>query len=258
MNALPGIGHNFPPSLAEEIIDKITSAHKSLADRGGALITALSRVPATVDDEATNAKCADFVKQIAGCIKEAESHRVAEKEPFLTAGKRVDGFFRAITDPLEKAAVDVKRRMTIFQRAKDDAERKAREDEARRQREEAERLAREATEKAASMRKESDLDGAIRAEETAAQAAKDAEKARRDAEANAAELSRTRSAAGSVASLRTFWTFRDMDRRTLDLLTIRDHIPVDALEKAVRSYIKAGGRELAGVVIYEDRETVVR
>lgn len=254
----PGVGHNSPPTMAEEIIDKIGVAYKSLTDRSTALLDALTRVPPTVGDEATNAKCADFVKQISGCIKEAESHRVAEKEPFLTAGKRVDGFFKAVTDPLEKAAADVKRRMTVYQRAKDDAERKVREEEAKRQREESDRLAREAAERAGAMKKESDLAGAIEAEQAAAQAAKDAEKAKRDAGANAAELSRTRSAAGSVASLRTFWTFRDLDRDALDLNKLRAHIPQAALETAVRSYVKAGGRDLTGVVIYEDRETVVR
>src|SRR3546814_13786914 len=89
----------------------------------------------------------------------------------------------------------------------------------------------------------------------AAAAAAAAEKA---ANAPAADQSRTRSAHGSVASLRTVWTFRDLDRVALDLAALRDHLPDSALEQAGRSFIKAGGRKLDGVVIYEDHRSEER
>tara|TARA_R110000868_G_scaffold350642_4_gene611924 strand:+ start:639 stop:1226 length:588 start_codon:yes stop_codon:yes gene_type:complete len=79
-----------------------------------------------------------------------------------------------------------------------------------------------------------------------------------EATAKAADLSRTRGDHGSVSSLRTFWTFSDVERATIDLEVLRHHIPEEALEKAVRSFVKAGGRELAGARIFEDTKTVVR
>ena len=63
---------------------------------------------------------------------------------------------------------------------------------------------------------------------------------------------------GSVSSLRTFWDFADLDPDMLDLEALRHHFPAEAREKAVRSFIKAGGRELRGVTIYESTTSVVR
>jgi len=50
------------------------------------------------------------------------------------------------------------------------------------------------------------------------------------------------------------WTFKDLDRDKLDLEKLRQHIPADALDKAVRSFVKAGGRELAGCTIFDSRQ----
>jgi hypothetical protein len=82
--------------------------------------------------------------------------------------------------------------------------------------------------------------------------------AARAAVVTAAELSRSRGDYGSVASLRTYWDFADLERAALDLETLRSHLPQDALEKAVRSYVKAGGRELRGVRIFENTQAAVR
>ncbi len=71
-------------------------------------------------------------------------------------------------------------------------------------------------------------------------------------------MSRQRSDYGAVASLRRFWDMDDLDRETLDLATLRPFLPLDALEKAVRAFIKSGGRELKGVRIFENTATSVR
>jgi hypothetical protein len=52
--------------------------------------------------------------------------------------------------------------------------------------------------------------------------------------------------------------FDEIDREEIDLEVLRFHIPADGLEKAVRSFIKAGGRELRGTRIYETTAAVVR
>ena len=100
----------------------------------------------------------------------------------------------------------------------------------------------------------------IEAESAAAQAKADAVKARKAAEAKPADLSRIRGDHGSVMSLRSNWVHDEgsLDRATLDLEGLREHLPVEALHKAIRSYIKAGGRELDGVRIFEQHKTGVR
>lgn len=64
---------------------------------------------------------------------------------------------------------------------------------------------------------------------------------------------------GEVSLLRRqpAWTFDEYDRDALDLEALRQHLPTDAIEKAIRSFIKAGGRDLRGVRIYERQEARV-
>lgn len=78
------------------------------------------------------------------------------------------------------------------------------------------------------------------------------------ADANQAELSRTRGDLGSVSSLRTDWVHDGFDRAELDLEALRQHLPADAIDQAIRSFIRAGGRELRGTRIFEQTTAVVR
>jgi hypothetical protein len=252
-----------PPTLREELDER----HGRLAERRDELLEAAGRVPATIDDEEIAGRVQDFIKQIGACTKTAETFRVSEKEPHLESGRVVDGFFRAITDPLAKAKKEIEGRLTLYLRKKAEAERRAREEAERLAREEAERTRRAAEEAATKLTRESDLQSAIEAETTARQAAADAMRATANADAKAAELSRTRGDYGSVGSLRTFWDFRVEDRSAIDLETLRPFIPVDALDKAVRAFInankpdKSGGdwpKPIRGVRIFENTSAVVR
>lgn len=258
-DAAPAVGHNEPPTDADAIADRLTEAHAKLLARTEDLITAFERAPTVVEDETQASKLADYVKQLQAGIKNGEAARVEAKEPYLDGGRRVDGFFKTkITTRLE----DVKKRatalLTTYQRKKAEEERQRRLEEERIAREAAEKARREAEERAAALREEEELPAAIEAEETARRADADAERARRQSEANLAEVSRTRSEEGSVASLRTWWTFDGLDRNEIDLEKLREHLPLKGIEQAVRSYIEAGGRKLNGVRIFEDSETVVR
>lgn len=95
------------------------------------------------------------------------------------------------------------------------------------------------------------IDAATRAERAA-------DKSEAIAESKPAALSRVRGEHGSVSSLRTFLNFRDLNRAELDLEALRYHLPLAALETAVRSYIDVGGTKLRGVEIFEDQSTVTR
>jgi len=218
----------------------------------------MDRVPATVENEQTAGDTGDFIKQLDAGRKAAEGARVAEKEPFLEGGRTVDGWFKTITEPLIKAKKDIEARLNSYLGKKAAAERKAREEVERKAREEAERLAAEAAKAEAAIQDDVALEVAVAAEQRAADARAAATKAQQEADAKPAELSRTRGDYGSVASLRTYWTFDSWERTRLDLEALRQHISSDALEKAIRSFIKAGGRELEGAHILEATSTVVR
>lgn len=253
------IGHNVPSIPSPDFIpEQMADTYVELSRRRDALLDALPRVPETIEDDDTAGKVGDFVKQLAACVKMADSHRVAEKEPYLQGGRVIDGFFKKITDPLAAAKKTVEARLTAHARRKAEEERRRREAEERAAREEAQRAAREAAERAAAIADDKSLDDAISAEALAKQAAADAAKATRAADAKAADLSRVRGDHGAVSSLHTTWEFDGLDRDRLDLESLRHHLPGDALEKAVRSFIRAGGRELRGVRIFENTHVVVR
>jgi hypothetical protein len=245
------IGDNLPPPDADPLRERLAEDHAALISRATELLEAVDRVPETVT-EATAGRVSDFIKQLTGHIKALDTTRVAEKEPYLAGGRNVDGFFKAVTDPLGKAKTVVQVRLTAYLREKAEAERRAREEEARRQAEEEARLRAEAEAKAAELASESDLDDAVAAEERARQAKADRLKAEQDAKAKAAELSRTRGDYGSVGSLRTFWDFEVLYIHEIPLEEIRAHLPIAAVEQAIRSYVKAGGRDLKGVRIFEN------
>src|SRR5262249_15162854 len=105
---------------------------------------------------------------------------------------------------------------------------------------------------------EQDLDVAVTTEMQARQAATDAYKAQQAADAKAAELSRSRGDYGAVASLRTTWDFKDLDKPRIDLEPLPHSLATADIEKAVRHFIRDGGRELRGVTIYENTTTQVR
>lgn len=267
---LPPLGHNRPADWislgldgrialdAAAMRDWLAGEIEHLTGRRDALLGSFGRCPNVVNDEETAKKVADLIKAIAACIKNAEADRVSRKEPILEAARVTDGVYRAVTDPLAKAKTTVEGRLTLYQREVAAAERRRREAEETAAREEAARRAREAAEAAARLRTEEDLARAISAEELAKRAMADAEWAAKEAAAKPAELSRQRSDLGSVASLRTFWDFADLDRAALDLEALRPHLQMEALERALRSFVKAGGREIRGARIFENTTTSVR
>lgn len=250
------LGHNRPPPEADPIRERLESDYRDLLARQCELLEGFERAPEAINDDNAGL-VSDFTKQIAACIKTMEKTRVAEKEPYLAAGRSVDAFFKKAEEPLEKAKKVLTARLTTYEREKEAAERKRREEEARKAREAEEAARKAAEEAAAKLESDDDLESAIEAEARAKQIAADAAKAQKEAAAKAAEMSRTRGD-GSMSSLRTFWDFDSLNRDTLDLEALRPFIPQAALEQAVRGFIRAGGRQLRGVRIFENTSAVVR
>ncbi len=261
----PGIGDNQPPEDADPLRDRLTDTHGALIARHAALLAEeAARVPETIEDEETANDVSDYESDLIKCLKALEGARVAEKEPFLTAGRAVDGFFQKLAgnpkpphSGLNKIKATANHALTIWGRKKRDAELRRRREEENKARAEAEKARQKAEEadKAAMEAQETtdrEMDSAIEAEDRAAQAEADHVTAQRAAEASAAEMSRSRSDKGAGFGLVTFWDYRALNRRIIDLEKLRQHLPEDAIISAVKSYIKAGGRQLTGVEIFEN------
>jgi hypothetical protein len=252
--------HNNPPAdllVGDALRDKLAEESGDLIRRRDDLLAAAGRIPA-IDSDDIAGRVSDFIKQLTALSKMAESKRTDAKEPYLEGGRNIDGFFKAITDPVGKIKIMIERRLTDYLREKEARERREREERERLARETAEKARREAEARARALADEQSLQAAIAAEKAAETASADLVKAAQAAEARPAVLSRTRGEYGAVSSLRTQWVFDEIDREELDLEALRFHIPADGLEKAVRSFIKAGGRELRGTRIYETTAAVVR
>jgi hypothetical protein len=250
-----GIGDNNPPDPVELLRAHLAETHKSLIARRDELLAAFERAPATVESDEDDANFATLCVLLAKLDKSAETTRVAVKDPFLTLERAVDGFFNTILLPIRKAKTLLAARQTIFKRRKADEETARRNAELRRQREEADRRRLEEAAAAQAITDAASLDEAVAAEGRRKIADADVATAQREAQAPAKDLARTRADTGAVSSMTTFWDFANLDRERLDLEPLRAHLPQAALEQAVRSFVRAGGRNLRGVEIFENNRT---
>lgn len=92
---------------------------------------------------------------------------------------------------------------------------------------------------------------------------KRADRAQRHAEASSADMSRTRSDLGTVASSTKLWKMTSLDRDVIDLNLLRGFLHPDAVEVAARGYMMAhrndpGGPQLKGAVFEQVEEGVYR
>ena len=142
-------------------------------------------------------------------------------------------------------------RLTAYQQRVEAEERRRREERERAEREEAERLRREAEERKRSAETEHDTLAAAEMEREADAAEERAERAGRAATASAADLSRSETDAGTVASLRTEWKCTAWRRLDLNLEKLRPYLGDAHIETAIRAFIRDGGRALEGATIEE-------
>jgi hypothetical protein len=255
----PGIGHNQPSPLDPEYIgERVKEEAAELLARGRELLTTARDVPDVIEDEETCGKAADLKKALISCERALDKQRANLKDPYLAAGRVIDGQYKKPIETLQAASAVLGKRLTVYQNLKAERQRRAREAEARRAAEEAAKRQREAEERAKAIQTEQQLEEALQAEDRAAQAEAERIAAEQAAKAKAADLSRSRGDLGAVASLRETWVGEIADRDDLDLAALRPHIPLPALEQAVRAFVRAGGRELRGARIFKSQTTVVR
>jgi hypothetical protein len=251
------IGHNNPPTDAEILRDTLADKNRELLDRAQALIEAADRAPATIEDDETEEKITAFLGSIAKCEKSFEGKRVSEKEPYLTLGRVVDGFFKNQMDALEKARRKVKPALDARLLWKRDQERK-------RQQEEAAERKRLADEQAAQAAAAEAAKQPIKADELMTTAMNTEASANRMAEKAEGKISVvSRSSDGASANLRSVWKIESTDRNKLNLELLRHHFTDDAIQMALNSYLRTmakpvEGQPLEGARIWEHTESVVR
>ena len=247
-----GIGHNNPPDDIEALKTKLAEDNKERLERASKLLAGVDNVPEKLEDEETAEKAAVFVAQLKKARKDADGARTAAKKPYTDAGNAVQSFFKdKFLTPLDAAANTVQAKINVRLRELDRI-RREQEAEERRKREEAERRA---TEEAERLAQEGKAFAAEQAQKQVDAVKKDAAKAEREAAKSTAVKS---AECGVSASARRPWVGEIEDISKIDLNLLRDHFTRAEIEKAVRSFVRSGGRELPGVRIYQDVKSTVR
>lgn len=252
--AAPAAGHNRPPpDIGLEVEAKLAE----LNARTQALLNGVSRVPAELDAD-TNGRAVSFTKQLKEHSKALDVSRKEAKEPHAAVAAEIDRRFGAQIAQLTAAAKTVEAKITAYASAVAAEQRRKREEAERKLREDAEKAKAEA-ERLASSRRKGDRERAAIAAEEARIAQADVDLAAEAAtKTTLADDSRARGLHGGVASLTKVWEFRVTDRAAIAWDQIAEWIDEAALEKAIRGFIKAGGRTLPGVEIFETEKALVR
>ena len=243
------IGGNKPPreEVLADLYAPLLAEIEPIVDRAASL-------PKKIADEISLTRLGDIVKDAGKLAKRIEAKREEEVAPHLTAQKETNGFFKAHVARLKSAIEPLQALADDYQRAKAAEQRRALEEAARKAREEEERQ-RVLAEKAASANRAS---AALKHDDRAEEAAERARRTETAAAASAADLTRVRSTSGTVASARQNWTFDIEDLEKVPLDKLRPYLPRADIEKAIRSFIRVGGRELAGIRIYNDTKASFR
>lgn len=232
----------------------------AMLDRSDELLSSHGRMPPDITTAELATKATDHGAQIATMINKVKKDLKVFKAPFWDGGKDIDGFVNVLINPLEAAKGEVEKRLNAYQKRVAEEARIAAEAEAKRQRE-AEEAARKAAEvAAAAINTEADFERAIKAEENIFVQLAAVYKAQDAVVTAPQEAARIRGAGGALATVAKHWIHRPetIDRDKIDLNRLRPYLPLDGIEQAIRQFIKAGGRELAGVVIEEAIDTRIK
>lgn len=246
-----GVGHNNPPDDIEVLKAKLAEDNEDRLKRTKELLGGVDRMPKEIKDAETAERATAFIKQIGEHRKDCDGARTAAKKPYDNASKTVQSFYKDnMLDKLDKAKSIVNSRVTAYATEQDRIRREQERLEAERL--EAERKAAEA--EAAKLEAQGQSFAAEQAQEEAAKIEKQAAKIEKKSAAN----TQVRSSLGATASLSTVWAFEIEDPNKIDLNQLRYHFTMAEIEKAMRSYVKAGNREMSGVRIFPTQKTRVR
>lgn len=250
--AVATIGHNNPPPLREILAEKFAPTAREI----DALAERANGAPREITNEEQYGAVGDIAVQARKLSKSIDEKRKAEKEPYLQGGRDVDAFFGTLIDRVKRIADTLQQRADAYARAKADEERRRRQEEARKAEAEEQRQREIAAKEAERNRPTS----AAKHEDKAEAAAERVAEAQAAASVKAAELTRTRSATGTVASARTNWDFEITDINVIPLNELRPFIKREHIEQAIRQFVRInkGSAALTGVRVFESTKANFR
>ncbi len=259
------LGDNLPDP-APAIIGRLTQDYRHFASNVSEHQDAAAEIPAELDTQEDHDKAADLVATMRGTFKAIEAARVSEKDPFLKSERAVDGYFNPLTERLTSTAKDLAARVKLWLDAKADAERRRRQEEAAAAQREAERLRAEQHKREEAAAEATRRDRKLAHEAKAATAGFAADNAEAAANAKQAEadvkpaaLARTRTEdRGTLSTLKSEWQNTIEDYEAIPLDKLRPYIKREIVEAAIKRFVAMGGRELAGVHIFEGTKAVIR
>lgn len=224
-----------------ELAAEVERAVKAVTDR-----------PAKIKDDVDFAATGSLANRVSALSKRLETTRKGETDPLYKAQKEVKSYFDLLAEQLTNAIKPHIDAANSYTRAK--------QAEANRLRQEEERKLREKAAAEAEKANTSENTGvAARAEGRAEAFSAQADKLA-GAGTSAADAVRTKVAGGGVATARTFWNFRVADYAVLDLNQLRDFIPQEDIDKAIRSKVRVqkGNTKINGVEVFEDTQAQFR
>ena len=245
-----GIGGNKPPAVT--IADRLKETYAKQFAEVDEIAELANGAPKEIENAEQAAAVADIAASAGSGRKALDEARKVEKDPFLQGGRDVDNTFRDPIDRLDRIDKALMQRVTAFNRKVAEAERQAREQLEREQREAAAAAQRSAEEAMKAGR----TDDAMAELQDATFAT---ERADEIAQAPAIhDAPRIQTASGLTVGSRTEWTFEITDYDAIPLDKLRALIRRDAIEAALRQFVKNGNRELQGVKIFEDMKATRR
>lgn len=261
----PTIGHNRIVPTPEDIIASLGMDYESFTKLEPAFAAEIDLIPDEITTKVDHDAAADLLTRIRERERAVESVRVQEKEPYLHSERAVDGFFQPIRAALAKQLTDLNRRITAHlsrEAAKERERLRAEEDRKRREAEAFQQQAQEAARKAQEARRadhraaHAERAGSAQAASLAAQ--ETASVAAQAANAKPADLARTRTDIGTLSTLKSEWTFEIEDWEAIRIESLRPYIDRATIEKAIRTAVKVGIRDLPGVRIFQTEKAMVR
>lgn len=219
----------------QEVI--VATQHETvLSGRASDLVSAASRCAITNDE--THSRAIDLVSMIKKCAKAVDDERRAIVDPLNTVVKHVNGRFKAVTEPLDRAEGKVKGDILAYQREKEAA---ARAEAQRRQKEAEEAALAEAAAKA-------EAGDTISAEVALDRAARTMHRPIEVAPSVGGET-------GARASTTKRWTFRVTD---IAALVKAQPGCVEVKNSAVMGLFRAGITAVPGIEFYQEETVSVR
>ena len=208
--------------------------------------------PDAIADDTAQGELQDVVKQLDDFSKHVEATREGVKAPYLAATRTIDGFFKqhlssriiSARDRLARIGGDYLRRKEAAERSRREAEARRLRDEELKRRAEAEAAERKAQAQRDRGRSSTDAEITANTADNIANAIGSAAwQAEQLAKARPAELARTRSGAGSLGTLQSFWDFDIVDLDAVDKATLWPYIARAEKEKAIRAFIRSNAPE---------------